>query len=248
LKSSSKSSRSGNILKRITKEIQDLISDPHPSFSVFPNESDVMFWNVFMNGPETTPYEGGLFHLYVKFPSDYPFKPPSVRFVTPVYHCNINSNGTICLSVLRDSWSPALTMRKIFDSLYGLLLTPEPMDPLDAFIASEYRMDYESFVQHATEHTRNHASASIEQLMQGIEGKKNPPPQFLCGITGKVMTDPVLVVKSNNCYERIEIERVVETTGIEPKTGERVSREDLVSNVALMCAIQEFHKQNASNP
>lgn len=245
-KSGVKGSVGGAALKRITKELQELESNPHPSFTVYPTENDVTFWNVYMLGPETTPYEGGIFQIYVKLPSDYPFKPPSVKFLTRIYHCNINSNGSICHAILKDQWSPALTLRKVFDCLYGLLLTPEPLDPLDPQIATEYRVDYDLFFQKATEFTKKYATAVVPQSSD--HDKTIPPPQFLCGITGNLMTDPVMVVKSNNSYERSEIERVVDSTGKEPKTGEDITRADLVTNVALMLAIQEFNKMNASGP
>lgn len=63
-----------------------------------------------------SPYAGGVFFLTIHFPTDYPFKPPKVNFTTRIYHPNINSNGSICLDILRDQWSPALTVSKgMFD-------------------------------------------------------------------------------------------------------------------------------------
>lgn len=59
-----------------------------------------------------SPYAGGVFFLTISFPTDYPFKPPKVSFTTKIYHPNINSNGSICLDILRDQWSPALTIAK----------------------------------------------------------------------------------------------------------------------------------------
>ncbi|KAL4977259.1 ubiquitin-conjugating enzyme/RWD-like protein [Aspergillus desertorum] len=59
-----------------------------------------------------SPYSGGVFFLTIHFPTDYPFKPPKVNFNTRIYHPNINSNGSICLDILRDQWSPALTISK----------------------------------------------------------------------------------------------------------------------------------------
>jgi len=59
-----------------------------------------------------SPYSGGVFFLAIHFPTDYPFKPPKVNFTTRIYHPNINSNGSICLDILRDQWSPALTISK----------------------------------------------------------------------------------------------------------------------------------------
>ena len=59
-----------------------------------------------------SPYSGGVFFLSITFPTDYPFKPPKVSFSTKIYHPNINANGSICLDILRDQWSPALTISK----------------------------------------------------------------------------------------------------------------------------------------
>jgi len=68
-------------------------------------------------GPGDSPYSGGVFFLAIHFPTDYPFKPPKVNFTTRIYHPNINSNGSICLDILRDQWSPALTISK---GAYGM--------------------------------------------------------------------------------------------------------------------------------
>ena len=69
--------------------------------------------NPLTDAPQTdSPYSGGVFFLSIHFPTDYPFKPPKVNFTTRIYHPNINSNGSICLDILRDQWSPALTISK----------------------------------------------------------------------------------------------------------------------------------------
>ena len=53
-------------------------------------------------GPDESPFSGGVFFLNIHFPTDYPFKPPKVNFTTRIYHPNINSNGSICLDILKD--------------------------------------------------------------------------------------------------------------------------------------------------
>lgn len=73
-------------------------------------------------GPGDSPYSGGVFFLAIHFPTDYPFKPPKVNFTTRIYHPNINSNGSICLDILRDQWSPALTISK---GIYTRLPAPD---------------------------------------------------------------------------------------------------------------------------
>nr|XP_058917333.1 ubiquitin-conjugating enzyme E2 D2 isoform X7 [Kogia breviceps] len=95
-------------------------------------------------GPNDSPYQGGVFFLTIHFPTDYPFKPPKVAFTTRIYHPNINSNGSICLDILRSQWSPALTISKVLLSICSLLCDPNPDDPLVPEIARIYKTDREN--------------------------------------------------------------------------------------------------------
>ena len=126
-------------LRRIQKELIDLGRDPPANCSAGPtNEADQFHWQATIMGPEDSPYHQGVFFLNIQFPPDYPFKPPKVTFTTKVYHMNINSNGQICLDILKDQWSPALTIPKILLSISSLLTDPNPADPLLPEIAAQY--------------------------------------------------------------------------------------------------------------
>jgi ubiquitin-protein ligase len=160
-------------------------------------------------GPEDSPYAGGVFHLKVSFTEDYPFKAPKVRqrqrpgccprvcatddrlcvaqvtFLTRIYHCNITSAGQICLDILKDQWSPALTMSKVLLSICSLLTDPNPgesrakapvcphraelanaracvcvhaADPLVANIAQQYVKDRKEHDRTARDWTRRFAT------------------------------------------------------------------------------------------
>jgi ubiquitin-conjugating enzyme E2 D/E len=108
-------------------------------------------------GPSDSPYAGGVFFVKIHFPPDYPFKPPKVAFTTKVYHPNVNSQGSICLDILKDQWSPALTISKVLLSISSLLTDPNPDDPLVPEIAHIYKTDKKRYEDQAREWTRKYA-------------------------------------------------------------------------------------------
>lgn len=126
-------------LKRIQRELQELGRAPPANCSAGPMGDDLFHWQATIMGPEESPYSGGVFFLDIHFPADYPFKPPKVTFTTRIYHCNINSNGGICLDILKDNWSPALTISKVLLSVCSLLTDPNPSDPLVPEIAQQLK-------------------------------------------------------------------------------------------------------------
>ncbi|WZY75740.1 hypothetical protein YC2023_022124 [Brassica napus] len=127
--------------KRINKELRDLQRDPPVSCSAGPVGDDMFHWQATIMGPSDSPFAGGVFLVSIHFPPDYPFKPPKVSFRTKVYHPNINSNGSICLDILKEQWSPALTVSKVLLSICSLLTDPNPDDPLVPEIAHMYKTD-----------------------------------------------------------------------------------------------------------
>ncbi|KAB2570455.1 Ubiquitin-conjugating enzyme E2-16 kDa [Lasiodiplodia theobromae] len=144
-------------LKRINKELTDLGRDPPSSCSAGPIGDDLFHWQATIMGPGDSPYSGGVFFLAIHFPTDYPFKPPKVNFTTRIYHPNINSNGSICLDILRDQWSPALTISKVLLSICSMLTDPNPDDPLVPEIAHVYKTDRARYEATAREWTRKYA-------------------------------------------------------------------------------------------
>eukprot|EP00802_Teleaulax_amphioxeia_P016905 Tamp_17042.p5 GENE.Tamp_17042~~Tamp_17042.p5 ORF type:complete len:138 (+),score=23.82 Tamp_17042:728-1141(+) len=135
----------------------DLQKDPPSNCSAGPIGDDLFQWQATIMGPAESPYSGGVYFLNIHFPADYPFKPPKLQFTTRIYHPNINANGSICLDILKDQWSPALTISKVLLSLSSLLTDPNPDDPLVPEIAQIYKTDREKYVTTAKEWTRKYA-------------------------------------------------------------------------------------------
>jgi ubiquitin-protein ligase len=145
---------SGALLKRVMKELREMQEFQIPTRLC---DADDLAWKVLLKGPAASVYEGGNFVLSVTFPRDYPFKPPRVVFLTPVFHCNVNSNGSICLDILKDNWSPALTIAKIVVSLSSMLVDPNANDPLDVVKAQMFRDNRAEYDRLAREFTATHA-------------------------------------------------------------------------------------------
>jgi ubiquitin-conjugating enzyme E2 D/E len=143
--------------RRIQKEYQDLSKDAPDNCSAGPRGDNIFIWDGTIIGPSDSPYVGGIFNLEIHFPSDYPFKPPKIIFTTRIYHPNINANGGICLDILKDQWSPALTVSKTLLSICSLLTDPNPKDPLVPEIADLYIRDRAAYNETARLWTQKYA-------------------------------------------------------------------------------------------
>lgn len=137
---------SSSVESRINKELLFINRDPPANCSAGPKDNDNIFlWEASILGPTETPYEGGIFKLVIRFPENYPFKPPKINFITKIYHPNINKSGGICLDILKTQWSPALTISKVLLSICSLLTDPNPDDPLEPEIARVYKDNREKY-------------------------------------------------------------------------------------------------------
>lgn len=145
--------------RRIQKEISDLRKDAPENCSAGPRGDDIYTWDALIMGPSDSPFSGGMFRLAIHFPTDYPFKPPKVAFNTKIYHPNISPSGAICLDILKDQWSPALTVSKVLLSICSLLTDPNPKDPLVPDIADEYMRNRQLYEETARSWTAKYASS-----------------------------------------------------------------------------------------
>ncbi|OEL31347.1 Ubiquitin-conjugating enzyme E2 36 [Dichanthelium oligosanthes] len=164
-----------NLPRRIIKETQRLLSEPAPGISASPSEENMRYFNVMILGPAQSPYEGGVFKLELFLPEEYPMAAPKVRFLTKIYHPNIDKLGRICLDILKDKWSPALQIRTVLlsvlpycllspdyliFSIQALLSAPNPDDPLSDNVAKHWKANEAEAVETAKEWTRLYASGA----------------------------------------------------------------------------------------
>ena len=146
--------------RRIEKEVSQLRKCQLTEFRSITRGQDDFHYEVRLAGPEDSPYEGRVFVFNFVYPQDYPFKPPKVTFVTKIYHPNINSGGGICLDILKDNWSPALTISKVLISICSLLDDPNPDDPLVPDIARQYKENRVAYETTARDWTQVYATGA----------------------------------------------------------------------------------------
>lgn len=133
-------------LTRLKREFQDIKRDAPCGCTAGPIKEDDMFnWEAMIFGPEDSPYAGGIFKLAITYPSEYPFKPPSIVFRTKVYHPNISETGIICLDILKEKWAPSLTISKVLLSIMSLLTDPNPSSALNGDAGRLYDRDREAY-------------------------------------------------------------------------------------------------------
>ncbi|CAE7268622.1 UBE2D2 [Symbiodinium sp. CCMP2456] len=132
-------------------------------------DSDLFHWEVALAGPIGSPYKGGTFRFQIWYPIDYPTKPPRLKCLTPVYHCNIDAKGTVCLDLADDLLrlkpshdteelsSTRISALCLVQALLSLFAAPVPEDGLVAEASKLYICDRQEYNRRAHEWTMKHA-------------------------------------------------------------------------------------------
>ncbi|CAL1282044.1 unnamed protein product [Larinioides sclopetarius] len=148
---------------RLKKELERFQTQPMSGISCWPTDN-LYELKASVMGPDGSPYENGVFYIDIQIPDKYPFIPPSVRFVTPIYHPNVDDSGRICLPSLKSppqgAWKPNMNLASILVDIQLLMAEPNFNDPLRSELAHEYQVNRESFMKNAREQTVKHAMQS----------------------------------------------------------------------------------------
>ncbi|GAB7323918.1 hypothetical protein MBLNU13_g07341t1 [Cladosporium sp. NU13] len=148
--------------KRILKELQDINSQP-PAGCTVNAEHDINNWEVIMQGPADSVYEGGSFKIHVTLPKDYPFKPPGISFKTKIYHPNVSNDdrGAMCLGMLRpDEWKPPNKIKDVLALVRTVLAAPQPDDAVETGIADQFKSDRAAFDKNAKDWVNRYAKGA----------------------------------------------------------------------------------------
>ncbi|KAG7387385.1 Ubiquitin-conjugating enzyme E2 T [Phytophthora boehmeriae] len=169
---------------RMRKEIAMLESDPPFGVSAWPKDDKIDQLEAQILGPDGSPYEKGVFQLEIEIPERYPFEPPKVRFLTPIYHPNIDDGGRICLDTLKmqpkGSWLPSVNISTLLTTIRLLMAEPNADDGLMPDIADVFKHNRELFNQKATEMTAQHARGTEAHAVKATHETKLEPDDGPC--------------------------------------------------------------------
>ncbi|KAF3495480.1 hypothetical protein DY000_02054906 [Brassica cretica] len=195
--------------KRLMRDFKRLQQDPPAGISGAPQDNNIMLWNAVIFGPDDTPWDGGTFKLSLQFSEDYPNKPPTVRFVSRMFHPNIYADGSICLDILQNQWSPIYDVAAILTSIQSLLCDPNPNSPANSEAArmySESKREYNRRVRDVVEQSWTADYSCFE--------KREECENWLARLQtrGEIEKQPSLALKSQVTSLLIWLIRVLFTT------------------------------------
>ncbi|EFO84631.1 CRE-UBC-3 protein [Caenorhabditis remanei] len=196
----SRASTSSGALRALSMELKNLQSQPVEGFTIDVNEDNLFVWSVGIYGPPKTLYQGGYFKATIRFPSNYPYSPPSMKFTTKVWHPNVYENGDLCISILHapiddpqsgelacERWNPTQSVRTILLSVISLLNEPNTSSPANVDASVMYRKwkedsdpEYAKIVQKQVEDSKKVAQKegiSVPETIEEYCVKWAPPQQ-----------------------------------------------------------------------
>lgn len=132
---------------------------PLPGCSVdLADEDSLLKWYIIIDGPQSTPYANGKFHLKFTFTEQYPFKAPTIIFMTKIHHPNVKKDtGEICNAIIADEWGPTLNVKHCINVMRGILEAPDADNPFDEDIAAQMRDNPKEFEKEAIKCTKENA-------------------------------------------------------------------------------------------
>mmetsp|Transcript_16447 Transcript_16447/g.35554 ORF Transcript_16447/g.35554 Transcript_16447/m.35554 type:complete len:218 (+) Transcript_16447:201-854(+) len=146
-------------VKKLSRELQDLQEKPCEGIRIIINESNLADVQAELDGPVSTPYDGGVFRLRLVLTNEYPQLPPKGYFITKIFHPNVSTNGEICVNVLKKDWAPDVGLRHVLMVIRCLLIAPFPESALNEEAGKLLLENYDEYAKHARLLTGIHAQA-----------------------------------------------------------------------------------------
>ena len=162
------------ILNALYKQELLLKNNPIPGIIFHYNENDITDIQADIEGPEATPYEGGIFRVTIKLLPNFPIVAPKGIFLTKIFHPNISEQGEICVNTLKRDWNPKnWSLSNLFQVIKCLLIIPFPQSALNEEAGKLFMEDYDQFFKIAKMFTQIHAKSNKNKMIIEEKEEKN---------------------------------------------------------------------------
>ncbi|XP_044015741.1 ubiquitin-conjugating enzyme E2 S [Aphidius gifuensis] len=151
---------SPQIIRRVAKEMTELVAQPPEGIRVIINDDDLTDIQAVIEGPAGTPYTDGHFKVKVALGKDFPQCPPKAFFLTKIFHPNVAKNGEICVNTLKKDWKSDLGIKHILLTVKCLLIVPNAESALNEEAGKMLLEKYDDYSERAKMMTEIHAQAN----------------------------------------------------------------------------------------
>jgi ubiquitin-conjugating enzyme E2 A len=141
--------------RRLVNDLKRVEQEDSSGIFASPQQNNILIWEAVIFGPDDTQWEGGSFKLLLEFSEEYPTKPPSVKFLSNMFHPNIYADGKICLDILTNQWTPIYDVHTVLTSIQSLLTDPNPDSPANAEAARLYTDNIQEYYKRVKECVEN---------------------------------------------------------------------------------------------
>lgn len=121
--------------KFISKKYTEFLEAKHKEFTLIPKDDSLLYFTGTIKGLKNTPYENGVFHFEMELPNVFPFRPPTFKFTTRIYHPNVSLSGELSCNILVYQWSPVYA--KFENLLYAIQSFLDDPDPQEGYLETK---------------------------------------------------------------------------------------------------------------
>ncbi len=158
-------------MKRLKTDLFKITDNPPPGVQASLSNDNLFEWDAVIFGPGDTCFDGGVFRLRMKFPTDYPKNAPTVWFWSRMFHPNVYPNGKICLDILemKEKWNEKYDAATVLCAIQSMLADPNPESPANGEANSLYQVNVKEYERRV----RQIVQMSEEDNDDGIEKNWN---------------------------------------------------------------------------
>jgi ubiquitin-conjugating enzyme E2 S len=167
------------VMNQVLKQLAGLQEKKLDGIRYLQNDENPLDIQAELEGPDQTPYEGGVFRLKLTLGSDFPAQPPKAYLLTKIFHPNISPTGEVCVNTLKRDWQPTnWSIPNILQVIRCLLIVPFPESALNEEAGKLIMESYEEYAEHARMMTQVHAQrqAPARQPAAARPAECNSPP------------------------------------------------------------------------